>query len=149
MTNFDPVLITNRLTNISSSIVRGIEVNANYAPPVQGLRLHGSVAYNEATYDDFQSTCYIGQTIAGGCTIGGPDAGTTPNFQDLSDRPMPRAPKWAGNVGMEYEHELGSGLRLTLGSDAIYQSKSFLAQEDAPWGVRPEKTLWDARLALI
>ena len=148
LSNFDPVIVTNRISNASSSLVRGIELNANYAPPIEGLRLRGSVAYNKATYRDFQSACYIGQTIAGGCTIDGPDANTTPDLQDMSGRPLPRAPKWAGSFGVQYDTEVSASLRLELGLDANYQSEAFVAQEDAPWGVRPSKVLWDARVAL-
>jgi len=94
---------------------KGVEAEFQFAPNgVPGLDLHGSVNYNKARYTDFPlAPCYAGQTPAQGCNL----AGNT--RQDL-------APRWTGNLGVNYEMAVGSSMKLGMNVDARY-SGSYLA----------------------
>ncbi|MDX3911692.1 MAG: TonB-dependent receptor [Sphingobium sp.] len=145
----DPVLSTNRISNAAAARVKGAELSFNFAPSsIPSLRLFTALAYNKGRYKDFIATCFVGQTIAQGCTIDGPDAGTVPDLQSFTGRPMFKAPKLSGNIGFSLNREVGSDLSIGLNGQALYQSKSFLAQEEAPWGIRRETVLLDAGFSL-
>ncbi len=144
----DPLQSINRISNAASSKVRGAEFSLNYTPAfAPSLTLNGAVSYNDASYKDFITACYLGQTIAQGCVIDGPDAGVVPDLQDLSGRPLARAPRWSGNFGFNYQ-QVFDGVKFSLGSQASVQSKSFLSQEDIPWGIRPNTFLVDANVSV-
>lgn len=115
VTAFDSVAITPRTQNAASTLVQGIELEGSYQLGA-GLRLNGSVAYNDANYRDFPSSlCYAGQTVATGC-IGG--------VQSLSGRPVYRAPDWVGLAGARYETSLGD-YNLDLNAQAQYSSSYY------------------------
>jgi iron complex outermembrane receptor protein len=145
LSSFDPVQSITRISNAAAARVKGAEISVNFNPRgAPGLRLFGALSYNKSTYKDFIAACFLGQTIAQGCTIDGPDAGTVPDLQNFAGRPLLRAPKWSGNLGFSYDFDLGSTLKAGINSALTYQSSSILSQEAPPWGIRPDTTLLDA-----
>ncbi|MDF2640387.1 MAG: TonB-dependent receptor [Novosphingobium lindaniclasticum] len=101
---------------------KGVEAEFQFAPNgVPGLDLHGSVNYNKARYTDFPlAPCYAGQTPAQGCNL----AGNT--RQDLGGQTLSVAPRWTGNLGVNYEMAVGASMKLGMNVDARY-SGSYLA----------------------
>lgn len=105
--------------NAASTITEGVELEGAYRP-VSGLTLRGTASFNEAYFEDFTGAqCYTGQTAAQGCA---PAPGTKANVQDLSGRPLYRAPKWLLTAGPVYEFAIPNGLRVTLNGDLRYTS---------------------------
>jgi outer membrane receptor protein involved in Fe transport len=105
--------------NAASTITKGVELEGAYRP-VAGLTLRGTASYNEAYFEDFASAqCYTGQTVAQGCAAA---PGTTAKVQNLSGRPLYRAPKWLLTTGPVYEFAIPKGLRVTLNGDLRYTS---------------------------
>jgi iron complex outermembrane recepter protein len=84
------------VTNVGKARTQGLEAELKYAP-VRGLLLSATTSYTDAKYIDFPGgSCTRAQAVAGCVT------------QDLSNTPTPFASKFAGTLGGEYEHALGS-----------------------------------------
>jgi outer membrane receptor protein involved in Fe transport len=103
---------------------KGVELEFQFAPhAAPGLDLHGSINYNKAKYTSFDAgPCYAGQTPAEGCAFVSAIAAR----QDLTGTQLSVAPKWTGNLGIGYEMNVGSGMKLGMNADARY-SGSYLA----------------------
>lgn len=145
----DPQTATTRISNASSARVKGAEFSASFSPrAVPGLRLFSTVAYNDARYQDFIAGCFVGQTLAQGCTIDSVDAGTVPDQQSLAGKPLMKAPKWSASTGFNLSTDVGSGLKLGLDGHLAYESPSFLTQENIPWGIHPRTYLLDAGFSI-
>jgi len=147
LSRYNPTILVTTISNASAAKVRGVEADFSYEPgSVPNLRFFGAISYNIAKYSkSFLSACWIGQTIAEGCSVD-VDGNGIGDFQDLDGRPLPRAPKWAGNIGFSYSTSIGNGLKLGLDNRLVYQSRSFLSQESLPFAERPETLLLDAGL---
>ena len=94
------------------------------------LSFNGNAGYNEAEYQKYPGAqCYPGQTEAQGCIAG---------VQDLSGKPLQRAPDLTFTLGTNYTMQLGSGWEVDLSLDgshsASYQSSSVYA----PGAVQPD-----------
>ncbi|KQM17341.1 TonB-dependent receptor [Novosphingobium sp. Leaf2] len=101
---------------------KGVEVEFEFAPNgIPGLDFHGSVNYDKARYISFPiAPCYAGETPAEGCNL----VGNT--RQDLTGAPLSVAPKWTGNLGVNYETAMGEAYKVGFNVDSKY-SGSYLA----------------------
>jgi iron complex outermembrane receptor protein len=145
LSSFDPTQSVTRIDNAGAARVKGAEVSIIYTPrTIPDLRLFGALAYNDSKYKQFVAACFVGQTIAQGCAIDGPDAGTVPDLQDFAGRTLLRAPRWSGNAGFSYDIDINATTKVGINGVMTFQSSSFLSQEAPPWGVRPNTTLFDA-----
>ncbi|MBO9725030.1 MAG: TonB-dependent receptor [Novosphingobium sp.] len=101
---------------------KGVEAEFQFAPNgIPGFDLHGSVNYDKARYTDFPlAPCYAGQTPAQGCNLAGNSR------QDLGGQTLSVAPRWTGNLGVNYEMSVGQTMKLGLNVDAKY-SGAYLA----------------------
>jgi len=101
---------------------KGIEVEWQFAPNgIAGFDIHGSINYDKARYTDFPlAPCFAGQTPGEGCNLSGNSR------QDLSGEQLSVAPRWTGNLGINYEVSIGSANKLGLNIDSKY-SASYLA----------------------
>jgi outer membrane receptor protein involved in Fe transport len=101
---------------------KGVEVEWQFAPNgIPGFDIHGSINYDKARYTSFPlAPCYAGQTPGEGCNLAGNSR------QDLSGSQLSVAPKWTGNLGINYEVSIGSANKLGLNVDSKY-SASYLA----------------------
>lgn len=121
--------------NAASAKVEGIELETVYTPAaVPGLTLHGAVNYNHARYNRFSNApCGNGQTIAEGCDQLLDLATGRYTSQDLSGRPLVRAPDWTASFGFDYERPIGNDMTLAFGSTTGYSSEYYtnlVAQRD-------------------
>jgi iron complex outermembrane receptor protein len=124
---------TQVVNNAAKARTRGIEADVNWRTPVKGLSINGAIAYNDARYKSFPlSPCYAGQTISMGCNLN-LISGSYRN-QDLSGAPLVRAPKWAGNIGFDYQHRLANSDVLALSMDGEYTSGFFTDTLNSPGG---------------
>jgi outer membrane receptor protein involved in Fe transport len=113
-----------RTLNAASARVQGVELEASYSPPaISGLTLRLAANYNHARFKNFTNApCANGQTIAEGCNrFLNPNTGRFTS-QDLSGRPLVRAPDWTGSGGFDYETSVGGGKTLVFGATASYSS---------------------------
>ena len=108
--------------NAASTITRGVEFESTWRP-MAGFTLRGSASYDQAYFEQFDAAqCYTGQTVAQGC-IAAPVTGA--KTQNLSGRPLYRAPKWLLTAGAGYDFNLTGQLRLGLNADLHYTSSYY------------------------
>lgn len=114
-----------RTYNAASSELKGIDLDAEYAPSaVPGLTVHGALNYNKAEFDDFPNAeCWGGQTIQEGCNRQFNAATGLYTAQDLSGKPLLRSPELTAVVGANYEWPIANGMRLALGWFSSYSDE--------------------------
>ena len=90
--------------NAGGSITKGAEVQADWATPLEGLRVSGSLGYLKSYYTAFKSFCYTGQSTSAGCIFANAQqvASGQPE-QDLKGNTRPGAPKLSGFLEVRYE----------------------------------------------
>jgi len=127
--------------NAASTITRGVELEGAYRPVV-GLTLRGTASYDQAYFEDFDTAqCYTGQTLAQGCAAA---PGTTAKVQNLSGRPVYRAPKWLATFGPVYEFSVPRNLHVTLNGDLRYTSGYYTGLNLNPLSYQPGFTTLNA-----
>ncbi|MFM9436073.1 iron complex outermembrane recepter protein [Janthinobacterium sp. CG_23.3] len=94
----------NRLVNAEKAVGQGVELDFQ-AILSDEFRLTLGGSYNDTEIKDpnlFVATC------GNGCTVTSP-AGPGANTSLINGNPLPRAPKWTGNVTLRYSKPIGDG----------------------------------------
>lgn len=146
---FDPDSISFKVLNAAAAKVRGIEADVNWRTPVDGLTLQGSLALNDAKFEDFLSGCYLGQTVALGCNINLNTLTGAFLQQDLSGRQMNNAPETAATGGFVYSRSLGNGMGVDLAFDATYSSDYYANLRQSPLDLQDAFTKLNASVRLF
>ena len=111
VTSLDPVLFLVRVNNAAAARTQGVQGIFDWMA-TDRLSLNGNFGYNDAHYLDFRNApCYSGQVAATGC-VGG--------VQDLSGRPLNRAPKLTFNIGGNYRVEMQKNWVVNLSASASH-----------------------------
>ena len=130
------VALRSYLANVPRVTVKGVEADANWQV-VPWFTLRGSLAYTHGRYASYP---------AGPCPIELTGSSTTQC--NLSGKPLPGVPSWAGSIGGEVTHNLGehqlyaradATLRTMVygeGSDSAYTTISGYTLVNASAGVR-------------
>jgi outer membrane receptor protein involved in Fe transport len=146
--NFDPVTIGQVVANAGELSTKGVEADFDFRPrAIDGLSIHGALAYNKAEYDNYIGQCYGGQTIAKGCNL--LLAGAAFTSQDYSGRTPPKAPELSGRLGAAYEFPLFGDFRGQLSTDLSYTSKYNFTDTLRPDGVQDAYPKVDAAFRLF
>ena len=136
LTAFDAATTSYFTQNAGSATSQGIEVNLNFQA-TREFALHGSIGYNHARYDTFNdSQCWTGQSAAEGCGPNASNPNQLPGTQNLSGKPLSRAPDVVALVGASYEHEIYGSYKLALTGDVRYSSSYGLETNNNPGGVQ-------------
>jgi iron complex outermembrane receptor protein len=108
---FDSTLIQFFTSNASELTTEGVELDARWVTPVEGLMLRGALAYTNTEYTD-----------------------TFINVDgvDLDGEDLDRSSEWTGFIGATYEMNLGASLGLSLSLDAHYNDGYPLAFDPFP-----------------
>ncbi|MEQ8484401.1 MAG: TonB-dependent receptor [Pseudomonadales bacterium] len=131
--------------NAGGSETYGAEVQVDWAAPIEGLTLSGSLGYLISEYTEFLNFCYVGQTPAEGCGPLQPGQTEADLRQDLAGNTRPGAPKWSGFVAANYERPLGSALMLGFTANVQFKSKTTLSSSD-PNATYDAYTTYDANV---
>lgn len=127
--------------NAANAVIKGIELNI-WAQPFSGFTLNGSLSLLDPTYRDYRIAIFD-PSIQGG-----------PPFRlvDMRGERMYNVAKYAGSVGAQYEHGLGNGSQILLGSDIRFRgdtkaelsvrSKSFVVM-DVRLGWKSSDQRWE------
>jgi outer membrane receptor protein involved in Fe transport len=147
-----------RVGNAGEAITQGVEIDGRWAI-TERLTFGGSIAYLDATYDDFKGgPCTIPQGSFPldnpGCI--GPDGENltepltpfNPGAQDLTDEDLLFSPEWSSNLNVEYIYPFDNGLELITSVDMNYSDEFFSAQDQDPNTKHDSYTKWNARIAL-
>jgi iron complex outermembrane receptor protein len=142
--------VQSRVVNAASAITKGIDFDAAYAPSqVEGLTLRVGSSYSHARYGTFRNApCGGNQTISEGCDQLFSSLDAAYHAQDLSGRPLARAPDWTINSGIDYETPLGQDITLTFGGSLMYSSKFYQNIIQRPGFVQDDFTKVNANIAL-
>lgn len=148
LTAFDSRSISYYVQNAGSAKTDGIELNLNYKAS-QALTLRTSIGYNKARYGRFANAqCWVGQSPGEGCAgalaTGDALLPYMGGVQDLSGRPVFRAPEWVSQTGASYDGSLASGLRFSLTGDVRYSSSYFTSEANSPYAHQDGYTTFDA-----
>jgi iron complex outermembrane receptor protein len=136
-----------RVFNAATARQRGVEVEGSYYPQaIGGLRINGMANYNKSYFTDFNSPCYIGQSIAEGCNLV-PTAAGAFTTQSLKGRRFTNAPLWVGALGFYYTRPVGR-LRLEVGADAVYRSSYNATADLNPGGLQKAATVLSGQIRL-
>lgn len=100
-------------TNAAEASVRGAELDLT-ARAAPGLDLSLRLGYQDAQYDKYPNAPV--QTETGGSAI-----------VDLTEKPLPMAPKYTASVGAQYARPLSSATDLRLGMQYEYRAEYLLA----------------------
>jgi outer membrane receptor protein involved in Fe transport len=125
--------------NAGEARTRGVEAELNWqATPEFSLR--GFANYNDGKFRDSRGPCYSGQSEAQGCSPVSFD-------QDLSGKPLPRAPKWTLAAGAHYRQPIGN-LVMSIGADLNYSGDYQLEPTNDPELVQNSFVRLDANIGL-
>jgi len=102
------------LQNAANAEIYGGELETTIVP-TSDLKLRAALAYTHARYKDFLSAQGFFPRPGGGNTVSPFDA---------SGSVMTRAPKWSGNVGFDWGHELGGG-RININGNVSFSSRLY------------------------
>lgn len=134
--------------NAGKATTRGFELDAEFAPfDIIGLSVRGSLAYNEAEYEDFIAPCWAGQTAAQGCNTTVPGTNGTPG-QDISGAPTAMAPEWTASFGINYDGQLANGWGYGLAVDGVYNDEYNASAFDNPHAMRDAYVNWNMSVYL-
>ena len=106
--------------NAGEAKTRGVEFGARWRA-TDAFALHALATYNKGTFGDYITSCYTLQTAAEGCSAG---------TQDVSGKPLPRAPKITASVGGTYQQPITAQWGVNLALDGFYSGKYQLEQSE-------------------
>ncbi len=121
--------IGGEIFNAGAATIWGVEAESEFQIGEHG-RLHGSVNYLNASYDEFLAQFNVLTVPGTGTDINGVPFGdldpTTPGVQqpNFAGNTAPFSPEWVVTVGYDHEFNLGSGT-LTASVDTMYKSSYF------------------------
>ena len=122
-----------RVGNAGESVSQGVEVDGRWLL-AEGFTLGGSVAYLDATYDDFTgATCTVPQQTDPvnnpGClrSDGSNIAPGESGGQDLTGENLLFAPEWSGNLNAEWILPLSDNLEIRSNLDLNYTGSFYSA----------------------
>lgn len=141
---FDSAAIVFLTINAGKATSEGLELDMEFAPnAMPGLSVRGTLAYNDAKYDQFISPCWDGQTTATGCSADLPGYPGKPG-QDISGGKTGMAPEWSASAGISYDTSLANGMGIGFGADALLSDEYNASALGHPGGLRDSYTLLNA-----
>ena len=129
--NFNASTIQFITSNAGELTTKGVDLEARWNTPVDGLNLSANLSYLDAKYTD----TFLQPGGAGG-TI------------DLDGRRGSQAPKWAGNIAADWSIPLNDSLELFLSGNAAYNDGYITEEATLNDYVQPSFWLLDANVAI-
>tara|TARA_R110002072_G_scaffold36301_3_gene106969 strand:- start:2797 stop:5154 length:2358 start_codon:yes stop_codon:yes gene_type:complete len=142
LSSFDGTTISILVQNAGKSTVHGFEMDLNYLTSIEGLSLRFGGAFNSAEFDEFLAPCYVAQTAAQGCNIGGGLA------QDLAGETLSNAPDTSMVAGFSFAREISQNLSLSTSWDLEYSSDYYTQTTLGPNSIQDSYTRLNANFTL-
>lgn len=112
--NFDSFAIQFQTSNASELTSKGLELDMNWASPIDGLSFFGTLALTDTKYTaPFD-----------------PNPNNADTTENIQGRKSSRAPSWAGNVAFDYRKPMGNALEFGLTGNVAFSS-SYWTNEDS------------------
>jgi iron complex outermembrane recepter protein len=140
-----------QLRNAGAVSSDGVEFDFNYQTPLDGLAIYGAMSYNDAQYDDYQASCYAGQTATSSVPCINQISRVTGQLgllQDLSGTDLVRAPEWSGNFGFHYRTDLNDTLDLNVLGNVSFSDDYLTDPSSKEWARSPSYELVDLTFAV-
>jgi iron complex outermembrane receptor protein len=110
--NFDSVAIQFQTSNAGEVTSKGIDLDFNWATPLEGLAVFGAAAFTSTKFTSpFDPN---------------PNNGV---LENIEGRATARAPKWSGHIAVDYRKPLGNALEFGMSGNMAYSS-SYFSNED-------------------
>lgn len=134
------------VTTVPEVTSEGVELDLMWDTPIEGLRIHGGLAYTDARYgDDCQPVATCGGWVAANRN---PITGDM-TLARLPGAPLTNAPEWTATGAFTYERPLFNGSLIGLAYlDFRYVDDQNTGSDLRPSKVQPSYTLVNARLGL-
>lgn len=129
--NFNASTIQFITSNAGELTTKGVDLEARWNTPVDGLNLSANLSYLDAKYTD----TFLQAGGAGGAI-------------DLDGRRGSQAPKWAGNIAADWSIPLNDNLELFLSGNAAYNDGYITDEATLNDYVQPSFWLLDANVAI-
>jgi iron complex outermembrane recepter protein len=142
---YDPDRRTFFTRNAAKASSKGFEAEAQVLV-ARGLQLNASLAYLDAKFDDYPGApCLSLETLAQ-CNSADPASIAAHNIKGT---PLQFAPKWSGNVGFRFEHDISNSLNFLISANTLFRSDYFIADGyDPRWGLQKGWAKLDGRVQL-
>jgi iron complex outermembrane recepter protein len=128
VSTYNPETISYLIENAAKALVWGFEGQVEWMATTD-LSFNGSAGYNSARYVSFPGAeCYVNQSPAQGC-VGG--------VQDLSGKPLVRAPDMSYDLGGKYSLRTFPNWVADLSVDGAYSSKYQTDDQEDPSVFQP------------
>ncbi|MEE4339923.1 TonB-dependent receptor, partial [Erythrobacter sp.] len=125
--NFDAVAVQFITLNAGQVTSQGIDLEANWLTPVDGLSFSGNLSYLDAEFTD----TFI--------TSGG---------NDLDGRDSARAPTWSGNLAFDFVTPISDGLDFGLNGNMIYSGEYFTNEDTRNDFIQDDYVTFDASVSI-
>ncbi|QIQ87630.1 TonB-dependent receptor [Erythrobacter sp.] len=125
--NFDAVAVQFLTLNAGQVTSQGIDLEANWLTPVDGLSFSGNLSYLDAEFTD----TFI--TSAG---------------NDLDGRSSARAPTWSGNLAFDFVTPISDGLDFGLNGNMIYSGEYFTNEDTRNDFIQDDYVTFDASVSI-
>jgi outer membrane receptor protein involved in Fe transport len=118
------------VSNVEGATSQGIEAESSLAI-TDDLSASFGLQYLDATYDD-----------------GIPALTDSPGFLPLGGQDLPFASEWSGNVGLNYNHEMGNGWRFLADANAYFRTEYYNFTEPVVDRVQGGYTFYNGRIGV-
>jgi len=132
--------------NAGEAKTRGLETSVRWQA-TDFFSLRAQATYNKGTFEEYRTACYTLQTAEQGCTAIDPSQPTVVS-QDVSGKPLPRAPEFTFGVGTSFNAPLTDNWNFNITFDALYSDDYQLEQTNNPFLVQDSYTRIDASAAV-
>ena len=121
------------ITNVGSTRTQGFEVEAVYTP-LPNLSLRAALGYNDAHYLSFPNA----PAVQGSATA----------TQDLSNRPLVRAPQWIFNGAASYSHPVSDRIHIFVRAEVNLQSGYYGYIDDSSYAHVPSTAVGNLSMGI-
>lgn len=131
---YDPVSRTSYLTNAGNVRTRGLELEA-IATPVRGLTLRANGSFNDASYLKYTNAPCAPERSGTFCDLSGRNA-------------LVNAPRWIGNLGVQYAHALAPGWQAYYNANYAYRGSTYGTLDASEYSKIPAYSVSNLSLGL-
>lgn len=131
---YDPVSRTSYLTNAGDVRTRGLELEA-IATPIKGLTLRANGSFNDASYLKYTNAPCAPERSGTFCDLSGRNA-------------LVNAPRWIGNLGVQYAHPLAPGWQAYYNANYAYRASTYGTLDASEYAKIPAYSVSNLSLGL-